>query len=251
VVQVPEDVPFASDQLALQEDPFTRRSAQKPRGYSGDAVMLDYIYSGLGRAEAESNDGTRQGDFRVHCRAFVICEGSADRKRLIADYIDDTADCVEKPRILSVACGHLREALDSRALAARRIRELLAVDQDRASLEVVARELEPQGVKPVAGSVADILSGGLGLSGFDFVYSAGLYDYLNDRAAGALLGILGSCLEQRGSSADCELHPRIRHVGLHGGFHGLASHVSNRNRLAKVVRFRRLGRDQRMPSVRR
>src|SRR4051794_26007505 len=34
----------------LHEDPFTFRAFSKPRGYAGDAVMMDYIY-GLGEAE--------------------------------------------------------------------------------------------------------------------------------------------------------------------------------------------------------
>lgn len=29
----------------LQQDPFTSRAFRKPRGYAGDAVMLDYIYA--------------------------------------------------------------------------------------------------------------------------------------------------------------------------------------------------------------
>src|SRR5215475_11877146 len=33
--------PFA--ELVLQ-DPYSRRAREKPRGYAGDAVMLDYIY---------------------------------------------------------------------------------------------------------------------------------------------------------------------------------------------------------------
>ena len=35
----------------LYEDPFTHRAFAKPRGYAGDAVMMDYIY-GLGEVAA-------------------------------------------------------------------------------------------------------------------------------------------------------------------------------------------------------
>jgi hypothetical protein len=31
----------------VQQDPYTRRAFQKPRGYAGDAVMLDYVYGGV------------------------------------------------------------------------------------------------------------------------------------------------------------------------------------------------------------
>jgi len=39
----------------LYQDPFTYRAFSKPRGYAGDAVMMDYIY-GLGEA-AEAVSG--------------------------------------------------------------------------------------------------------------------------------------------------------------------------------------------------
>lgn len=31
----------------IQRDPFTSRAAIKPRGYAGDAVMMDYLYQGI------------------------------------------------------------------------------------------------------------------------------------------------------------------------------------------------------------
>jgi hypothetical protein len=34
----------------IQEDPFTRRAFEKPRGYPGDAALLDYVYDGVNAA---------------------------------------------------------------------------------------------------------------------------------------------------------------------------------------------------------
>lgn len=38
----------------VQQDPFTHRAASKPRGYAGDAVMMDYIY------ESRAPEGTSE-----------------------------------------------------------------------------------------------------------------------------------------------------------------------------------------------
>jgi hypothetical protein len=42
----------------LHQDPFTSRAFHKPRGYAGDAIMLDFIYAsedGLALADLEAS----------------------------------------------------------------------------------------------------------------------------------------------------------------------------------------------------
>jgi len=68
----------------------------------------------------------------------------------------------------------------------RKLQEFVAFDQDEASLSVVAREYAHLGVQTMAGSVRHILNGQAKLGQYDFVYAAGLFDYLNDQAAAAL-----------------------------------------------------------------
>src|SRR5262249_27223071 len=66
------------------------------------------------------------------------------------------------------------------------ISEFVAMDQDEASLAVVARDYTRLGIRAVPGSVRHILSGKANPGQFDFVYAAGLFDYLNEPVARAL-----------------------------------------------------------------
>jgi len=100
------------------------------------------------------------------------------RRDILALYIDAIATRVNKPRILAIACGHLREAQKSVAVREGCIGQFVALDQDRASLALVEREQEANGVRAEHGSVKTILKGETILEDFDFVYSTGLYDYL-------------------------------------------------------------------------
>ena len=60
------------------------------------------------------------------------------------------------------------------------------MDQDDASLAVVHRDYAGLGVKAMSGSVRQILGRKIDQGQFDFVYAAGLYDYLAAPVAGAL-----------------------------------------------------------------
>lgn len=190
-------------QEKIQESPFTRRCYQQPRGYPGDPVILDYIFgynsldgvSDLGRAIYE----------RERCQ--TSCRSVRARRDRLAAKIDETARRVSQPRILSVASGHLREAQVSEAVANGAIGDFVALDQDPESAAVVSREQCSNGIRPICATIRSLLSGRAGLDqSFDFVYAAGLYDYLKDAVAARLTSILFGMLRPGGSLLVANFH---------------------------------------------
>jgi hypothetical protein len=166
----------------LHQDPFTYRAFSKPRGYAGDAVMMDYIY-GLGEAGPAARAATPLGraifrymDTRPSARAVRF------RRRLIAGLID-SLPLRGGSTVIALAAGHLREIEISQAICGGRIQKFVALDQDEDSLAVVASDYSRSGVETISGSVRQILSGKLNPGCFDFVYAAGLFDYLNASTA--------------------------------------------------------------------
>lgn len=169
----------------LHQDPFTYRAFAKPRGYAGDAVMMDYIY-GLGEAGEAARKATPLGraifqymDTRPSAKAVRY------RRQLIAGLIDRVAGR-GAARVLAIAAGHLREVELSSAIQAGKLDEFVAFDQDEASLGVVARDYGHLGIQATAGSVRQILAGKAKLGQYDLVYAAGLFDYLSSPVAAAL-----------------------------------------------------------------
>jgi extracellular factor (EF) 3-hydroxypalmitic acid methyl ester biosynthesis protein len=171
----------------LAQDPFTARARAKPRGYAGDAVMIDYIYRGLRKCERDEVTPLGRLLFDFTAGLSAAARAVRDRRGLLAAHIDATARRVDMPRILAVACGHLREAVISDAVRTESIGQLVALDQDAQSLDTLrdAYATVPA-IDVVHGTVRDLLTGTLDLHGFDLIYAAGLYDYLPDRAARAL-----------------------------------------------------------------
>ena len=76
------------------------------------------------------------------------------------------------------AAVHLREAELSLAVKESRIGELIALDQDEESLEVISRDYPECNIRTVHGSVRQLISGKPKFLGCDLVYAAGLFDYL-------------------------------------------------------------------------
>lgn len=169
----------------LHQDPFTYRAFAKPRGYAGDAVMMDYIY-GMGEAAHAAREATPAGRALFsHMGTRPSARAVRYRRRLLAELIDHTASRGGS-RVFALAAGHLRELETSEAVRIGAIREFVAVDQDQASLAVVARDYARLGVRTINGSVRQILGGKTNLGEFDFVYAAGLFDYLGGPVASAL-----------------------------------------------------------------
>jgi SAM-dependent methyltransferase len=118
-----------------------------------------------------------------------------------------------KARILSVACGHLREVELSRAVADGSIDRFFAIDQDEHSVNRVAVDYGSVGIQPITGSVRDILRGRIHLDDLDLVYAAGLYDYLPPKVAAALTRRMFSMLRSGGVLLAANFVPGIRDAG--------------------------------------
>jgi extracellular factor (EF) 3-hydroxypalmitic acid methyl ester biosynthesis protein len=173
--------------LVLQ-DPFTARAATKPRGYAGDAVMMDYIYSAT---PPEGTSPIGRDVFSATTRAGMGLS-VVYRRHLLRSLIDDTVVVHERPRLLSVAAGHCRELQGSLALHPGFAGEFVAVDQDGLSCTEVEASTRGSRVQVVHGGVRELLAaaseGGeptlaARLGSFDLIYSAGLYDYLPEALA--------------------------------------------------------------------
>lgn len=79
-----------------QEDPFTGRAFNKPRGYAGDAVMLDYVYDGKPPPET-SIAGAAVFECTTRCPMGLSV---SFRKHLLTAYINDVVSRDRQARIL-------------------------------------------------------------------------------------------------------------------------------------------------------
>lgn len=188
----------------LAEDPYTARARNKPRGYAGDAVMLDFIYARSAPAQTS----------QVGREVFAVTTGCSTaqsvslRRDLLGALIDRAAHRRARPNILAVAAGHLREAAGSSALAQRRVGRFTALDQDAESLAVVDAEYGHLGVEVVRESVGGLLKGRYAPAELDLAYVAGLLDYLDDDSAAKLIARLFGALRPGGSLLVANFAPK-------------------------------------------
>lgn len=184
----------------LQQDPFTARCTRKPRGYAGDAVMMDYIYGN------QAPEGTTALGAAIFAASTRVPMGLSVRfrRQLLKSLIDDAVAQRADARILSVASGHARELEGSLIEQPGFAGEVVAFDQDTLSCAEVARVHAGRPVRVVNRGVRELMSGAesrelaASLGRFDLVYSAGLFDYLPDTMAKRLTQRLFALLRPGG-----------------------------------------------------
>lgn len=184
----------------LKDDPLTRRAFEKPRGYPGDAVMMDMIYFGNAGCYHHNPDTTDLGEviFETLVNSPTGNAG-CERRQIAARAVDDTAERVDQPVVTSIACGHMRETNLSEALAEDRIESWIGLDEDVRSLRTVEFANESNSaIQTMAGSVKTILDETIDLQPSDLIYSAGLFDYLSRSTATTLVSRLFDDLQPGG-----------------------------------------------------
>lgn len=200
----------------LRTDPLTDHAFRRPRGYPGDAGLLDMIYDGV-RVDYPHREGTSALGERIF--SYLVASPAAhavrSRRRVLAGMVDETPEMVDRPRVLSVAAGHLREAELSSAVRTGRIGEYVALDQDGDSLAVIEeRHAGDPSIKTVQAGARELVAGRLDLGSFDLIYSAGLFDYLSARFARQLVARLFERLAPGGRLVVFNFAPDLRDVGF-------------------------------------
>lgn len=190
----------------VHQSPFSWRSYTQPRGYAGDAVTLDYIYGDLHPKEI-SELGKRIYAWEL---ATPSCESVRGRRDTLARYIDETVESVDgAASILAIACGHLRELKLTNTWRQGRINNFTALDQDAESLAIVKESFGNRGVQAVSGSVRSLITGKQSYKNQDFVYAAGLYDYLQLPVAQRLTAVMFGMLKPGGRLLVANFHPSL------------------------------------------
>jgi extracellular factor (EF) 3-hydroxypalmitic acid methyl ester biosynthesis protein len=184
----------------VQQCPMTRHSFSKPRGYAGDADLLDIIYR-HNSIKPLLDNATELGSTICDFASQVSsCRSVVYRREMIARRIDEIAKTRNGCEVLAVACGHLREAELSDAIKSGSVARLVATDQDEQSLLVAQSYAMKVGncVSTARLSVKDFIRKRHELAYFDLIYAAGLYDYLDAKTASRLTSRLFDLLKPGG-----------------------------------------------------
>ncbi len=184
----------------LHQDLHTKRSFEKPREYAGDAVLIDYLLNGN---HIEKN---LKGIGLEIFKCINMCQTSfslRERPKIIGNTIDQIIKTRKKEniRIISIACGHLREASNSNAILNKRVSDFIALDIDKRNLEMVDSNYGHCNISTIHSDFKGIiLKKALyeSLGKFDFAYTPGFFDYLTDSAAKKLLKNMFNLLKPGG-----------------------------------------------------
>jgi hypothetical protein len=181
-------------------------------------VLLDFIYG------VEQGNGPPEDTSELGCQIFEyitrssLCDGLRGQTRTVAEAVDRLAGHVQRPQVLSVVGGHVREVGISDAVKQKRIGRWVALDSDAESLEEVRRSYGAQEVETLAGTVRQLLAGKLELMDFDFVYSTRLYGYLEQSTGQRLTARLFQMLRPEGQLLVTNFAPDIRERGYMESF---------------------------------
>ncbi|KAJ9625099.1 hypothetical protein H2203_005054 [Taxawa tesnikishii (nom. ined.)] len=199
----------AACESLIRQAPFMHRTNVKPRGYQGDSEMMRMVYE---------NDYRGETLFGMMLHKHIISTPAADavrnRRALVTRELRDwvrTHKSSAPVEVLSVACGPAYEIADIfRDQADFQKFRITLLDQDGEALgeahqEIQAAETRCSGkvdVRYVKKSIGALLRPGSvrdGLGKFDFIYSMGLYDYLDGRTAKKLTNALFDMLKPGGA----------------------------------------------------
>ncbi|MFV0437611.1 MAG: cyclic nucleotide-binding domain-containing protein [Desulfopila sp.] len=177
----------------LMRSKFVERAYYKPKGYAGDFLMMEHIYTNV--AKGDGRLGEIVDKFCLQRPGSLAIRG---RRKLMRDQLarisEENARQGKKTRIMNLACGPSRELFDFLAdCPYTELIEALCIDIDPEALQYTNRHVN---IFPHKASIRlmseNVIKWALGrvthqLGKLDIIYSAGLCDYLDPRLFRALV----------------------------------------------------------------
>lgn len=194
----------------LMNDPYTRWGYVKPRGYPGDAVLMDFAYKHPSIGSHIKSSSSQGKSIYKYTSGAQQSLSAISRTKFISHIIEEKARS-QKISVASIASGHGREIEYLSKNSLKNITSFLAVDSDRKSLEEL--QSSHSGID-ITGLNKNIFKTRLANYGsHDVVYSLGLFDYLKNEAAKRVLDNMCCSIAGKGTVVVANLHHQAENLG--------------------------------------
>ena len=180
----------------LMQSPFTKRCIDKPKGYAGDATLIDYIYRLGDLKEDHTSVGRAIHDALIMSSS---CEAVRWRAQHLGEEINEMYERKgRKISAISIASGHLRELRYVQDFESK-IENFIGLDQDNESNLEARISFPYKNMYIFDECIKYVLSKRLPSESFDLVYSAGLFDYLDARLSARMASRMFDLVKPGGS----------------------------------------------------
>lgn len=190
----------------IQETEFIKRTNLRPRGYAGDAEMMELIYK-----NEYLGDSTFGKIFHKHAIETKAADAVRNRRKLIVEAIEGISEKSSKPllKVFCVACGPAWEVRDffKNSRFSEKV-EFFLLDQDEEALMEAEKNIsliekgkylsQCHFLQDSVRTILKTKDPNINFGEFDFIYSMGLYDYLAGSVAKALTTKLFAMLDTEG-----------------------------------------------------
>jgi extracellular factor (EF) 3-hydroxypalmitic acid methyl ester biosynthesis protein len=191
----------------IVHSPLLKRAYTKPLGYAGDYEMMNMIYRD--HAEGDSLFGKA---LNLYAAQEEAAQATINRVEYLATKIRKAIEVRGRVRLASIGCGPAHElfVLLKQNPELGPYIDVALIDQEERVLTYCERTLSPIAIRTgakvhfIKESVRRLLTAKKlkeALGERDFIYSAGLFDYLNARSFSTLLSVLYEALAPSGHLA--------------------------------------------------
>jgi len=196
--------------LLLELIETNRHVYQKPLGYSGDFIMMNYIYDYNGNDRYLGKSSYEKLINNYTCN-IPISHSNIKRKEFLKEKIMRALDKRDKVKILSIACGPARELVEL-LREGRIIKSLLfkCLDFEKKALDYIENQIrnielgkrQSLAIEYICKDITSIIRDRTlkeELRGQNLIYAFGIFDYLSGRMASRLTKELYQLLDKDGN----------------------------------------------------